>query len=96
MLVLSGGNVAGELMALMDAVLANFSQRFFISAPAMGSLGWCTGLLVTVLAQLAAAALGVLAEYLHAEPIFSGEKITPEAEHLNPVEASRPSSAWTT
>lgn len=75
-----------QLLLLMQASLDSFAQPFAIAAPALGTLAWQTGLLVTALALLPAVAVGVLTEFMQAGPVFSAEKLKPQAEHLNPVE----------
>ncbi len=85
-LIIAGAYMARELMALMQASLEAMSQPFELAAPALGTLAWQTGLLLIFLAVLPAVAVGVLTEFLQAGPVFSGEKLKPQAENLNPVE----------
>lgn len=85
-LLMGAAYCAGELMRLMQAALESIAQPFAIAAPALGTLAWQTGLLVTVLVVLPAVAVGVLTEFMQAGPVFSAEKLKPQAEHLNPVE----------
>lgn len=85
-LVMGAAYMGRELMALMQAALDSFSQPFALAAPALGTLAWQTGLLLILLAVLPAVAVGILAEFLQAGPVFSADKIKPQAEHLNPVE----------
>lgn len=85
-LVMASTFMGRELMALMQAALDAMSQPFELAAPAVGTLAWKTGLLLTFLAVLPAVAVGVLTEFLQSGPVFSAEKFKPQAEHLNPVE----------
>lgn len=84
-LVLGLGYAAGELANLTLAAIGAIGQPFELTAPAIGTLAWKTGLALTALVVLPAAGVGLLTEYLQAGPVFSTEKLTPKAEHLNPV-----------
>ena len=85
-LVLASTYMARELMVLLQAALDAIAQPFDLGAPSLGALAFHTGLWLTVLTVLPAVAVGVLVEFLQAGPVFTGEKMKPTAEHLNPVE----------
>jgi flagellar biosynthesis protein FlhB len=52
----------------------------------MGDVAWQGLLGVSALALLPVAAVGIVAEYLQAGPVFAMDKLKPKAENLNPVE----------
>ncbi len=85
-LLMATVTMARELMYLMQASLDAISQPFELGAPSLGTLAWQTGLLLTCIAVLPAVAVGLLTEFLQAGPVFSGEKLKPQFENLNPVE----------
>lgn len=85
-LVLGLGYATGLLVHLMNEALAGFVQPFSLSAPALGTRAWDTFLWLCALTLLPAAAVGIVTEFLQAGPVFSGEKLKPKAENLNPVE----------
>jgi type III secretion YscU/HrpY family protein len=85
-LIMASGFIARQFLALMQASLDAMAQPFDLAAPAVGTLAWQTGVLVTLLAVLPAVLVGILAEFLQAGPVFSADKLKPQAEHLNPVE----------
>lgn len=84
-LILGGAYMSRELVVLMQASLDAIGRPFEMAGPALGTLAWQTGLLLTLLAVLPAAAVGVLTEFLQSGPVFSSEKLKPQAENLNPV-----------
>ncbi len=85
-LILASGTIARELLVLVQAALDAISQPFDLAAPALGTLAWQTGLLVSALVLLPAVLVGVVTEFLQAGPVFSAAKLKPQADHLNPVE----------
>ncbi|MBK1614363.1 EscU/YscU/HrcU family type III secretion system export apparatus switch protein [Rubrivivax gelatinosus] len=84
--VLGTAYAGRELALLVDAALAAVDQPFEQAAPALGALAWRTGVALSALALLPAAAVGLVTEFLQAGPVFSSERLKPKAEHLNPVE----------
>lgn len=82
-----GGAYAGrELAALTDAALAAVGQPFETALPQVGRAAGTALLALCALALLPAVALGLVTEYLQAGPMFTGERMKPKAENLNPVE----------
>jgi type III secretion protein U len=85
-LVLGGAYVTQQLGGLMQAALAAIGQPFETALLQVGGLAWQVGLSLFALVLLPAVAIGLVVEYLQAGPVFTGEKLKPKAEHLNPVE----------
>jgi type III secretion YscU/HrpY family protein len=82
-----GGAYAGrELAALAEAALAAVGQPFETALPQLGRAAGIALLALCALALLPAVALGLVTEYLQAGPVFTGERMKPKAENLNPVE----------
>jgi type III secretion protein U len=77
------------LARLMERALASVGQggaAFANSVGSVGELAWHALLLLTALALIPAAAVGLLTEYLQAGPVFAADKLKPKAENMNPVE----------
>lgn len=75
-----------ELMALMQAALAAIGQPFHQAAWMLSERAWHTLLVLTLLALLPVAVVGVITEFLQAGPVFAADKLTPKMAHLNPAE----------
>ncbi len=86
LLVLGGGWVVLQLAGLMQAALAAIGTPFETALPQLGELAWRVGLALCLLVLLPPLAIGLVAEYLQAGPVFTGERLKPKAENLNPVE----------
>jgi type III secretion protein U len=86
LVVMAGGWVGQQLAGLMQAALAAVGQPFETALLQVGGLAWQVGLALLAAVLLPAVAIGLVVEYLQAGPVFSGEKLKPKAEHLNPVE----------
>jgi type III secretion protein U len=86
LLVLAGGWVSQQLAGLMDVALAAIGQPFETALLQVGGMAWQVALALFALMLLPALAVGLVAEYLQAGPVFSGERLKPKAENLNPVE----------
>jgi type III secretion protein U len=74
------------LARLTDAALQAIGQPFANALVSVGDLAWQALLVLSALALLPVAAVGVLAEYLQAGPVFAMDKLKPKAENVNPVE----------
>lgn len=86
LLVLGGGWVAQQVAGLAQAALAAVGQPFETALLQVGGMAWQVLLGLLALVLLPAVAVGLVAEYLQAGPVFTGERLKPKAEHLNPVE----------
>jgi type III secretion protein U len=86
LLVLAGTWVAQRLTGLMQAALDAVGQPFETALLQVGGHAWEVALGLFALVLLPAVAIGLVAEYLQAGPVFTGEKLKPKAENLNPVE----------
>lgn len=84
--LLAAGFAGSQLLALVELALGVAREPFANAAPrlAHAALLALLGLSAAVLVPMAA--LGVLAEYLQAGPVFALERVTPKLEHMNPVE----------
>jgi len=84
--LLAAGWAAQQLGALMDAALALAHEPFANAAPRVARHALGALLAVSAAVLLPLLALGVVAEYLQAGPVFAMEKLKPKLENLNPVE----------
>lgn len=84
--LLAAGFAGSQLLALIELALGVAREPFANAAPrlAQAALLALLGLSAAVLVPMAA--LGVLAEYLQAGPVFALDRVTPKLEHMNPVE----------
>jgi len=86
---LATGYAAAQLTGLVEAALQAAHQPFAIAAPALGAHALHALVALSAAVLLPVAAVGVLAEYLQAGPVFSLERIKPKLENMNPVEGAK-------
>ncbi|HUG22594.1 type III secretion system export apparatus subunit SctU [Piscinibacter sp.] len=80
---------AAQLTGLIEAALLAARQPFALAAPALGAHALHALVALSAAVLLPVAAVGVLAEYLQAGPVFSLERIKPKLENMNPVEGAK-------
>lgn len=80
---------AAQLTGLIEAALLAVRQPFALAAPALGAHALHALVALSAAVLLPVAAVGVLAEYLQAGPVFSLERIKPKLENMNPVEGAK-------
>lgn len=84
-----GGAYAGSMVSsLFDSSFAIIAEGrgFELALPQLGWAAIWTFLLLTAMALIPAAAVGTLAEFLQAGPVFTFEKLKPSLSKMNPVE----------
>lgn len=84
--VLALGPVTQQLGAVMEAALTSIGQPFAVAAPRLAGQALQALLLISAWLLLPVAAVGVLAEFLQAGPVFALDKVKPKLENMNPVE----------
>lgn len=84
--LLAAGWAGRELAGLLDAALVVMQQPFALAAPRLAQQALAALLAVSAVVLLPLAAVGIVAEYLQAGPVFALDKVLPKMEHLNPVE----------
>jgi type III secretion YscU/HrpY family protein len=77
---------ATQLTTLLDAMLTAIRDPFALAAPAIGQSALHALLALTAALLLPVAAVGIVAEYLQAGPVFTVERFKPKLENMNPVE----------
>jgi type III secretion protein U len=83
---LAVGYCGEQFARLMQAALESIGTPFTSAAGSVGQLALQVLLAVTAIAVVPVVAIGLLTEYLHAGPVFTGEKLKPKIENMNPVE----------
>jgi type III secretion protein U len=78
--------VGAELASVAEAALRAVGEPFEMAALRVGGQAWQVLLALSALALLPVVAVGLVTEYLQAGPVFSGDRLKPKAENLNPVE----------
>ena len=84
--LLATGYTATQLGGLLESALKVAHQPFAIAAPRLIEQAVLALLLVSAVLTLPVIAVGLLAEYLQAGPVFALERVKPNLEHMNPVE----------
>jgi type III secretion protein U len=86
LLLIASAYGAQQIAGLFEASFVALAQPFAGGAPALGTMALQVLLALTALALLPVVAVGLVAEYLQAGPVFTVERMKPKMDNLNPVE----------
>jgi type III secretion protein U len=84
--LLAVGYAGSQFLALVELSVGVMHEPFANAAPRLARAALMTLLGLSAAVLVPMAVLGVLTEYLQAGPVFSLDRVSPNLEHMNPVE----------